>query len=130
MSFELPFEKIQSAIQEHLNMEADPVVRTIKLEFKGSIYEDIPFGDMLEDEEGLKRMAKNFMDEDIEYTANPLTEGKGVMLQFKTDEDYQKMYDFLTGIIYGDLLKELMEKIMKSMFDAFDSNRSQFDNST
>lgn len=130
MGFELPFEKIQAAIQEHLEIEANPTTRTIKLEFKGTIYEEIPFGDILEDEEGLQRMAKNFMDEEINYTTKPLPDGKGVILHFETDEDYQKMFDFLNGIVYGDLLKDLMEKVMKSMFSAFGDDSSEFENTT
>jgi len=129
MSFELPFDKIQAAIQENLEIEVDETARTIKLEFKGSIYEEIPFQDMLEDEEGLKRMSKNLLDEEINYTSEPLPDGKGVVLHFKTDEDFKKMREFINGIVYGDLLKDLIEKIMKSMFAAFD-DRSQFDNTT
>jgi hypothetical protein len=85
---------------------------------------------MLEDEEGLRRMAKNFMDEDIEYTAEPLPEGKGVLLRFETAEDYQKMYNFIDGIVNGDLLQELMAKVMKSVFSAMDDDNSEFDNIT
>ncbi len=129
MGFEIPFDKIKAAIQEHLAFEADSVSRTIKLEFKGSIYEEMPFGDMLQDEEGLKRMAKSFLDEDIQYTAEPLPEGTGVLLKFDSDEEYQKMYNFIDGIVYGELLKELLEKIMKSMFAVFD-NHSDFENTT
>ena len=129
MGFELPFDKIQAAIKEHLLFEADPTARTIKLEFKGSIYEEMPLGDMLEDEEGLKRMAKSFMDEDIDYTAEPLPDGKGVILSFESDEEYQKMYNFIDGIVNGELLKDIMEKIMKSMFAAFGDN-SEFENTT
>ena len=129
MGFELPFDKIQAAIQEHLLFEADPAARTIKLEFKGSIYEEMPLGDMLEDEEGLKRMAKSFMDEDIDYTAEPLPDGKGVILSFGSDEEYQKMYNFIDGIVNGELLKDIMEKIMKSMFAAFGES-SEFENTT
>ncbi|MFX1319088.1 MAG: hypothetical protein ACFE9D_04540 [Promethearchaeota archaeon] len=130
MGFEIPFDKIRAAIQQYLAFKADPTTRTITLEFKGSIYEEMPFGDMLEDEEGLKRMAKNFMDQDIEYTAEPLPEGKGVILHFETDEDYQKMYSFIDGIVNGELLQELMAKIMQSMFSVMDDDRSEFDNTT
>jgi len=130
MGFEFPFDKIQATIREHLAFEADPIARTIKLEFKGSIYEEMPFNDMLEDEEGLKRMAKNFLDEDIEYTAEPLPEGKGVILYFDSDEDYQKMYKFIDGIVNGDLIQDIMEKIMKSMFSALGDKDSEFNNTT
>lgn len=130
MGFEIPFDKIQAAIQEYLSFQSDAETKSIKLEFKGSIYEEIPFGDMLENEEGLKRMARNFLDEDIEYTVEPLPEGKGVMLRFETDEDFQKMHDFINGLIHGDLLKELVQKIMKSMFAAFGEGSSEFDNTT
>ena len=85
---------------------------------------------MLEDEEGLKRMAKNFMDQDIEYTAEPLPEGKGVILHFETDEDYQKMYSFIDGIVNGNLIQELMAKVMQTMFSAMDNDNSEFDNTT
>jgi hypothetical protein len=129
MSFELPFDKIQAAIQENLDIEVDEAARTIKLEFKGNIYEEIPFQDMLEDEEGLKRMSKNLLDEEINYTSEPLPDGKGALLHFETEEDFKKMREFINGIVYGDLLKDLMEKIMKSMFAAFD-DRSEFDNTT
>ena len=129
MSFELPFDKIQAAIQENLDIEVDETARTIKLEFTGSIYEEIPFQDMLEDEEGLKRMSKNLLDEEINYTSEPLPDGKGVLLHFETDEDFKKMREFIDGIVYGDLLKDLIEKIMKSMFAAFD-NQSEFDKTT
>jgi len=84
---------------------------------------------MLEDEEGLKRMSKNLLDEEINYTSEPLPDGKGVLLHFETDEDFKKMREFIDGIVYGDLLRDLMEKIMKSMFAAFD-NQSEFDNTT
>ena len=130
MGFEIPFDKIRDAIQQYLEFKADSTARTITLEFKGSIYEEMPFGDMLEDEEGLKRMAKNFMDQDIEYTAEPLPEGKGVILHFETDEDYQKMYSFIDGIVNGNLIQELMAKVMQSMFSAIDNDSSEFDNTT
>ncbi|MFX1509971.1 MAG: hypothetical protein ACFFBR_06665 [Promethearchaeota archaeon] len=130
MGFEIPLDKIREAIQAHLAFSSDPTTRTITLEFKGTIYEEMPFGDMLEDEEGLKRMAKNFMDEEIKYTAEPLPEGKGVILHFQTDEDFQKMYNFIDGIINGDLLQELMTKVMQSMFSAMDDDSSEFDNTT
>ncbi len=130
MSIELPFDQIRETIKQHLVFTPDPNARTIKLEFKGSIYEEMPFGDMLEDEEGLKRMAKNFMDEDIEYTAESLSEGKGVLLHFQSTDEYQKMYNFIDGILNGDLLQEIMAKIMKSMFSAMDEDRSDFDNTT
>jgi hypothetical protein len=130
MSFEIPFEKIRAAIQQYLAFEPNPLAHTIRLEFKGSIYEEMPFGDMLEDEEGLKRMAKNFLDQDIEYTAEPLSEGKGVILHFETDEDYQKMYNFIDGILNGDLLQELLAKVMKSMFSALNDESSEFNNTT
>ncbi|MFX1576725.1 MAG: hypothetical protein ACFFCF_06090 [Promethearchaeota archaeon] len=130
MGFEIPFEKIQAAIKQYLSFEADPITRTIRLEFRGTIYEEMPFGDMLEDEEGLKRMAKNIMDEDIQYTAEPLPEGKGVLLHFETEDEYQKMYDFIDGIVNGDLLQELMKKVLQSMFSAMDDDSSEFDNTT
>jgi hypothetical protein len=130
MSFEIPFDRIREAIQQYLSFEANPEARTIKLEFKGSIYEEMPFGDMLEDEEGLRRMAKNFMDEEINYTAEPLPEGKGVILYFETDDDFRKMHSFIDGIVNGELLQELMTKVMKSMFSAMDDDRSEFDNTT
>jgi len=130
MGFEIPFDKIRAAIQQYLTFEADPATRTIKLEFTGSIYQEIPFGDMLEDEDGLKRMAKNFLDEDIEYRAELLPEGKGVLLRFDTEEDYQKMHKFVDGIVNGDLLQELITKAMKSMFSAMDDDSSEFDNTT
>ncbi len=130
MGFEIPFDKIRDAIQQYLAFKADSTTRTITLEFKGSIYEEMPFGDMLEDEEGLKRMAKNLMDQDIEYTAEPLPEGKGVILHFETDEDYQKMYNFIDGIVNGNLIQELMAKVMQSMFSAIDNDSSEFDNTT
>lgn len=130
MGFELPFDQIQAAIQEHLNIEADTSAKTIKLEFKGSTYEEIPFMDMLEDKEGLKRMSKTFLDEEIKYTAEPIPEGKGVILHFETDEDFQKMQEFIDGIVHGDLLKELVEKFMKSMFEAFGDDRTEFNNTT
>jgi hypothetical protein len=129
MSFEMPFDKIQAAIQENLDIEVDEATRTIKLEFKGTIYEEIPFQDMLEDEEGLKRMSKNFLDEEINYTSEPLPDGKGVILHFETEEDFNKMREFINGLVYGDLLKEMMEKILKSMFSAFDDG-TNFQNTT
>lgn len=130
MGFEIPLDKIREAIQAHLAFSSDPTTRTITLEFKGTIYEEMPFGDMLEDEEGLKRMAKNFMGEEIKYTAEPLPEGKGVILHFESDEEFQKMYNFIDGIINGDLLQELMTKVMQSMFSAMDDDSSEFDNTT
>ena len=130
MGMELPFDQIREAIKQHLAFSPDPAARTITLEFKGTIYQEMPFGDMLEDEEGLKRMAKNFMDEEIVYTAEPLPEGKGVILHFESDEEYQKMFKFLDGIINGDLLEEIMTKLMKSMFSAMEDDFSEFDNTT
>ena len=85
---------------------------------------------MLEDEEGLRRMAKNFMDEEIHYTAEPLSEGKGVILHFDSEDEYQKMFKFIDGIINGDLLEDIMTKIMKAMFSAMGDNHSEFDNTT
>jgi hypothetical protein len=130
MSFEIPLDKIREAIQAHLAFSADPAARTITLEFKGTIYDEMPFGDMLEDEEGLKRMAKNFMDEEIHYTVESLPEGKGAILHFETDEDFQKMHNFIDGIVNGELLQELMRKVMQSMFSAMDDDSSEFDNTT
>ncbi|MFX1564355.1 MAG: hypothetical protein ACFFCH_00025 [Promethearchaeota archaeon] len=130
MGFEIPLDRIREAIQSHLAFSSDPTARTITLEFKGSIYEEMPFGDMLEDEEGLRRMAKNFMDEEIHYTAEPLSEGKGVILRFETVEDFQKMHNFIDGIVNGDLLQELITKVVQSMFSAMDDDKSEFDNST
>jgi hypothetical protein len=130
MDYDIPFEKVKAALQENLAIDTDPIARTIKLQFKGTLYQDMPFMDMLDDEEGLKRMARNFMDEDITYTAEQLPEGQGILLRFDTDEAYQKMYEFLNGLVNGDLLKELIEKVMQSMFSAMDEDRSEFDNTT
>ncbi len=130
MGIELPFDQIRETIKQHLAFSPDPDARTITLEFKGTIYEEMPFGDMFEDEEGLKRMAKNFLDEEIEYTAEPLPEGKGVILHFNSDEEYQKMFKFIDGIINGDLLQDIMAKIMQSMFSAMKDDSSEFDNTT
>jgi hypothetical protein len=130
LDFDVPFEKVKSALQENLSIEADKTARTIKLEFKGTLYQDMPFMDMLDDEEGLKRMARNFIDEEISYTAEPLSEGQGVLLRFDTDEAFQKMHDFLDGLVNGDLLKELIAKVMQSMFSVMDDDSSEFDNTT
>jgi hypothetical protein len=130
VDFDIPFEKVKAALQENLSIDADPTARIIKLQFKGTLYQDMPFMDMLDDEEGLKRMARNFIDEDIAYTAEPLTEGQGVLLRFDTDDAYQKMYDFLDGLVNGNLLKELLVKVMQSMFSVMDDNGSEFDNTT
>jgi len=91
MDFDVPFEKVKAALQDNLSIVADATALTIKLQFKGSFYQDMPFMDMLDDEEGLKRMARNFIDEEITYTAEPLPEGQGVMLRFDTFEAYQKI---------------------------------------
>ena len=130
MDFDIPFEKVKAALKENLSIDADPTARTIKLQFKGTLYQDMPFMDMLDDEEGLKRMARNFIDEDITYTAEQLPEGQGVLLQFDTDEAYQKMYDFLDGLVNGDLLKDLIAKVVQSMFSAMNDESSEFDNTT
>ena len=130
MDFDIPFERVKAALKENLSIDADPTARTIKLQFKGTLYQDMPFMDMLDDEEGLKRMARNFIDEDITYTAEQLPEGQGVLLQFDTDEAYQKMYDFLDGLVNGDLLKDLIAKVVQSMFSAMNDESSEFDNTT
>ncbi|MFX0168371.1 MAG: hypothetical protein ACFE89_03340 [Candidatus Hodarchaeota archaeon] len=130
MGFDIPFDRVKAALQEHLVISADAAARTIKLEFKGTVYEDMPFMDMLDDEEGLKRMARNFIGEEIAYTTEPLPDGQGVLLHFETDRAYQKMYEFLDGLVNGNLLKELIEKVVKSMFSAINDDRSEFDNTT
>lgn len=130
MDFDVPFEKVKAALQENLSIVADATALTIKLQFKGSLYQDMPFMDMLDDEEGLKRMARNFIDEEITYVAEPLPEGQGVLLRFDTFEAYQKMYDFLNGLVNGDLLKELITKVMQSMFSVMDDDGSEFENTT
>ncbi|MDO8055397.1 MAG: hypothetical protein Q6361_00910 [Candidatus Hermodarchaeota archaeon] len=130
MDFDVPFEKVKAALQKNLLIVANAEARTIRLEFKGTLYQDMPFMDILDDEEGLKRMARNFIDEDITYTAEPLPEGQGILLRFDTYEAYLKMYDFLDGLVNGDLLKELISQVMKSMFSAMDDDGSEFDNTT
>lgn len=130
MDFDVPFEKVKAALQENLSIVADAEARTIKIEFKGTLYQDMPFMDIFDDEEGLKRMARNFIDEDITYTAEPLSVGQGILLRFDTYEAYLKMYNFLDGLVNGDLLKELINQVMKSMFSAMDDDGSEFDNTT
>ena len=99
LGFDIPFDRVKAALQEHLSIDANATARTIKLVFKGTVYEDMPFMDMLDDEEGLKRMARNFMDEEIAYTVEPLPDGQGVVLHFETDDAYQKMYEFIDRLV-------------------------------
>ena len=131
MGFDLPIDEIQKKLQENIDLEADESTRTIQIIFKGDIYQDIPLKDMLEDEQGLGRMSQIFLDEKIEYKTEMLPDGNGVRLIFDSDESFQKMQEFIDGLLYGELLKEVVEKMMKSLFSAFGTdNRSEFNNYT
>ena len=116
---DLPWDEIRSKIQENIKLEADSSARTIKILITGEMPEGTPIQDMMQGDANLKQLSGLFLGEEIEFAAEALEDGKGMLLRFEDDKGFKKMHEFLDGLFYGDILKELMTKIMEVMFEAF-----------
>lgn len=106
-------------MRENIELVVDEAGRTLKILVKGEISEGTPIKDMIKDDAGLKRMTTMMMGEEISFTSEILEEERGMLLRFEDDESLKKMHDFLNGLFFGDSLKELMEKLISVMFEAF-----------
>jgi len=119
MSFDIDWNEIQSQLRDRLELKANPAKRIIKVTMKGEMPEGFSLKDALGGGESLKPMVKVMTGEDVDFTAEPLPDGKSVELRFKDEKSFKTMQEFLHGLVYGDLLKGLVEKLMKIMFEAF-----------
>lgn len=119
MSIDIDWDGIQSQLRDKLDVKVNSAKRTIKVIMKGDMPEGFSLKDALGGGESLKPMVKIATGEDIDFTAEPLPDGKSVELRFKDDKSLKKMQDFLHGLIRGDLLKKVVENLMKVMFEAF-----------
>jgi hypothetical protein len=119
VSFNMDWDEIQSEIRDKLEVKVNSAKRTIKLAMKGEMPEGFSIKQALGDGESLKPMVKMLTGEDIDFTAEALPDGKSVELRFKDDKSLKKMQQFIDGLVRGDLLKQLAEKMMKIMFEAF-----------
>ncbi len=119
MEFDLPWDEIQQKMRENIELIVDEPGRTLKILVKGEISEGTPIKDMVKDDAGLKRMTTMLMGEEISFTSEVLEEERGMLLHFEDDESLKKMHKFLDGLFFGDSLKELMEKLISVMFEAF-----------
>ncbi len=121
MEFDLPWDEIQSKMKESIEIKTDESERTIMIFFKDELPESLPIQGMMKDAGGeqLQQMSSMVMDETIEFETEVREDEKAVYLRFQDDESFRKMHEFLEKLFFGDGLKELMEKIMQVMFQAF-----------
>lgn len=119
MSFDMDWNGIQSELRDKLDVKVSAAKRTIKVTMKGELPAGFSIKDALGGGESLKPMVKMMTGEDVDFTAEALPDGKSVELRFKDEKSLKKMEGFLHDLIHGNLLKELVQKMMKIMFDAF-----------
>ncbi len=119
MEFDIPWDEIQEKMRENIELVVDESARTLKILVKAEMPEGTPIKDMVKDDAGLKQMTSMLMGEEISFTSEILEEERGMLLHFEDDGALKKMHEFLDGLFFGDKLKELMEKLMTIMFEAF-----------
>lgn len=119
LEFDIPWDEIQEKMRENIELVVDESARTLKILVKAEMPEGTPIKDMVKDDAGLKQMTSMLMGEEISFTSEILEEERGMLLRFEDDEALKKMHEFLDGLFFGDRLKELMEKLMSIMFEAF-----------
>jgi hypothetical protein len=119
MSFDIDWNEIQSLLRDRLDVKVNSGKRVITVTMKGEMPAGFSIKEALGGGDSLKPMAKVMTGKDIDFTAEPLPDGKSVELRFQDDESFKTMQEFLHDLINGDLLKELVEKLMKTMFSAF-----------
>jgi hypothetical protein len=119
LEFDIPWDEIQQKMRENIELVVDEAGRTLKILVKAEMPEGTPIKDMVKDDAGLKQMTTMLMGEEISFTSEILEDERGMLLHFEDDESLKKMHEFLDGLFFGDKLKELMDKIMSLMFEAF-----------
>lgn len=119
MGLDIPWDEIQEKMRENIELVVDEAARTLKILVKAEMPEGTPIKDMIKDDAGLKQMTSMLMGEEISFTSELLEEERGMLLRFEDVETLKKMQEFLDGLFFGDSLKELMEKLMSVMFEAF-----------
>jgi hypothetical protein len=121
LEIDIPWDELQSKMKENIEITVDESERTLKILLKGELPEGFPIQGMIQDAGGerLQQMSNMVMDEPINFETEVREDEKAVYLRFQDDESLQKMHEFLQNLFFGDGLKELMEKIMQVMFQAF-----------
>lgn len=107
-------EKLQHAVKLEKNKDALKVKINI---LESNIEDDKMVGNMLRDEESMKQSIGQFLgsNEPLDCDIDINNDEKCIVMKFKKESDFNKVYNLLNDMFFGDFFK----KIIEAMFGAF-----------
>lgn len=116
---EIDWDEIREKLRSSISLVADASQLTLKIEAKTEeTPKEIPVDRIIESGDQLKELASQFLGHPVEFTAEPLEGGRGILLRFQDEETLQEMHKFMEDLLFGDILKQLVEMIMKALAEA------------
>ncbi|MFX0188181.1 MAG: hypothetical protein ACFE8A_10640 [Candidatus Hodarchaeota archaeon] len=118
----LDWEEIKEQLQKAVKLEKKEEDLSIKISIlESNIEENQMVGGMLRDGDEMKQSLGQFLgkkeplDCDIEINQKKRT----MLLKFKEEKDFKKVYNLLNDLFFGDFLKKMIEAMMGAFGDMF-----------
>ncbi|TFG05509.1 MAG: hypothetical protein EU539_09270 [Promethearchaeota archaeon] len=125
----LDWEQLKKEFENSINLEKDEDQLSIKIKLlKEPEFQDNPlFGNvstMLKGEQELRHSLSQFMNEGkpINCEIEIDREEKQVVLTFKEKEEWNKTFNFLKELFFGDYFKKILEAMMGAFGGFFNKN--------
>jgi len=112
----IDWDEIREKLRSTFSVEADASQLTLKIEIIGEeTPKEVPVDKIIESGDQLKAFASQFIGHPVEFTTEVLEGGKGLLLRFEDEETLKEVHKFVEDLLFGDVLKKLMEMMLKAM---------------
>ena len=114
------FDEIQKQLSEAVKLENNDDDLTIKINIiADNLEENQMMSQMMSSEDQMKQQFGQFLGQegalDCDITMN--SEDKNIVIALKNKEDYEKLYELLNNLFFGDFFKKMMEAMMGAFGD-------------
>ena len=116
------WDEVKEKFEKAVKLEEKKDNLSIKITIlEANIEENQMVGSMLKSEEEMKRGLSQFLGnkEPIDCYIDINQDEKWMLLKFKNKKDFNKVYNLLNDIFFGDYLKKMMEALMGAFGQTF-----------
>jgi len=126
------WDEIKEELQKAVKLEKFKDDLSVKITILAeNIEENQMVGDVLKDEEDMKRSFGKFLGRDtpLDCDIEMNQDKKYIVIKMKNKKDYKKVYKLLNDMFFGDFFKKMIDAMMgafKELGDAFEAMSDSF----